>query len=147
MNRFIFAFVVLIMAAAGYAASRTLIAYTDGNLASVFSSQRKILYAECISSFSNEPLHAFAVTQAHLNTDTQPDAIVQYMQGPSCGSAGCVFELCVWDDAQGYIHVPFGLAAKELTVREVVNNGMKDLMLNQELTMTWDGTKYVLDQN
>ncbi len=147
MNRFAFLFILIVAAASAYAVSKTLISSSEGNLASVFSSQAKIIYADCISTFSNQPQHAFTITSAHLNTDTEPDAIIAYTQGEECGTAGCIHELCIADQTKGYLHVPLGLAVHQLNTKETLNGGMHDLMLNNdpELMMTWDGSKYILN--
>ena len=132
-----------------FAAVKFLNPQNLSEVAAVIGSQQKIIFAECISTFSDEPLSSFAITEVHLNDDAGPDALVQYKSGNACGSAGCVYELCMSADAGVYEHVPFGFAAKKITIADTKTNGMKDLILNEDknLQMSWDGQSYVLSTN
>ena len=118
-------------------------------VASVIGSQNKIVYAECITQFSEEKLSAFTLTPVHLDSNNSIDALVQYADGEECGSAGCVYEICVQDDSGSYTHIPFGFAAEEIELGETTSNGMKDLILNNDKnrTMSWDGQTYTLNSN
>jgi hypothetical protein len=116
----------------------------DG-VAAVIGSEAKTVYAECISAFSDAPLQSFTISKEDLNDDGKVDALVAYTEGDACGSAGCIYELCVSKNGT-YAHVPFGFAAKSITIEETMSNGMKDVILNNDeaLQMSWDGTHYVL---
>jgi hypothetical protein len=118
-------------------------------VATVIGSQQKIIYAECISTFTDAPLQTFSITNVHLNDDQKQDALVQYESDEACGSAGCVYELCISGKAGTYEHIPFGFAAKEIQIGDTKTNGMKDLILNADkaLKMSWDGQSYVLSTN
>jgi hypothetical protein len=142
---FISIFVIVVI----FTAAQFLSPLNLSGVAAVIGSQQKIIFAECISTFSDEPLKAFAITSASLNDDQSPDALVQYKSEEACGSAGCVYELCVSSKAGTYEHMPFGFAAKEIQVGDTKTNGMKDLILNHDkkLKMIWDGQNYVLSNN
>lgn len=118
------------------------------SIATIIGSQQKLVYADCITAFSDAPLSSFAVTEISLNNDHNTDALVRFEDGDSCGSAGCVHELCI-SDGGGYTHIPFGFAAKQITAEETTTNGMKDLILNNDKTlrMNWDEGAYVLSTN
>jgi hypothetical protein len=118
-------------------------------VATVIGSQQKIIFAECISTFTDAPLETFSITNVHLNDDQSQDALVKYKSEEACGSAGCVFELCVSSKTGTYEHIPFGFAAQEIQVSETKTHGMKDLILNADrsLKMSWDGQSYVLSTN
>jgi hypothetical protein len=125
----------------------TLILQTNiQSVATVFLSQNSEKYSACIQTFSNKSLDSFTITQTHLNNDTKIDALIEQTDKDACGTAGCVYEICLSTNDGSFTHVPFGYAAKKITVRETLTNNMYDLMLNDEkkLKMTWDGTRYVL---
>lgn len=115
-------------------------------LAAVFSSQQKLIYAECISTFSNQPLTAFEITPAYINEDDIEDAIVRATSADQCGTGGCIYELCI-SHAGSHQYVPLSIAAKKLEVSMTVTKGMKDLILNsdKQLTMSWNGSSYKLN--
>ena len=138
-------FVLLII----FAAVKLLDPQSLSEVATVIGSQQRIIFAECINTFSNETLEAFTITNAHLNDDQRADALVQYKDEKACGSAGCVYELCISSKTGTYEHIPFGFAAKEIQIGDTKTNGMKDLILNADknLKMSWDGQSYVLSTN
>lgn len=134
--------VAIIFLAVGFAGTGSI-----SNIASVIGSQQKAIYAECILSYADLPLNAFAITSADLNEDNMSDALVRYKEGRECGNAGCVHEICLSDASGTFTHIPFGYAAAEISVLNTKSNDMNDLMLNNDknLTMSWDGSNYVLN--
>lgn len=141
----IFTFILLML----FIAVQFLNPQNLAGVATVIGSQQKIIYAECISTFTDEPLKAFTITSASLNDDQSPDAMVRYNNEEACGSAGCVYELCVSSKTGTYEHIPFGFAAQDIQIGDTKTNGMKDLILNddKDLKMSWDGQNYVLSTN
>jgi hypothetical protein len=73
---------------------------------------------------------------------------VRYKTSDACGSAGCVYELCISNTTGGLEHIPFGYAANELSTQNTKTNGMADLILNgdKNTRMTWDGSQYQLSE-
>lgn len=117
------------------------------NIATVIGSQQKLIYADCILTYSGLPLGSFVITGADINDDQIRDAFVRYSEGPECGSKGCIHEICISDAAHTFVHVPFGYAAHEISTLNTMSDGMKDLMLNNDknLIMRWNGSQYVLN--
>lgn len=83
------------------------------------------------------------ISPAHLNNDTTIDTIVELVHESTCGSAGCVFELCVSDDGR-YKHHEFGFVAETITAQDALSNGMHDIIINNDssLRLVWDGRQY-----
>lgn len=106
--------------------------------------------ASCIASFApDKKMDDFDISTAKINNDEIPDAVIRYTNPGYCGSAGCVYELCVSDRAGLYTYVPFSIAAHVLVVSETVTNDVHDIELNNDphLLFTWDGSRYVLNPN
>lgn len=120
-----------------------------GISAQLIASQQFALYEDCIKSFSEEKPSAFSITPVAVNQDGIDDALIQYKEGSQCGNAGCMFEMCVSKNPQTFVHVPFGFAAHSIVMKETITDGMHDLMLNGQssLTMKWDGNAYALSSN
>jgi hypothetical protein len=116
-------------------------------LASVIASTKRTLYAECISTYSDAPIKSFLITEVELNGDGFADAFVQSTQDNACGTAGCIYELCLSDGNGTYRHVTFGYAAKKIEATETKTSGMSDIILNDDrkLKMSWSGSEYVLE--
>jgi hypothetical protein len=115
-------------------------------LASVIASSKRTMYAECISSYSDKPLQSFLITEVELNGDHYNDAFVQSSSDDACGTAGCIYELCLSDANGFYTHTSFGYAAKNIEASETKTSGMSDIILNDDrsLKMTWSGSEYIL---
>lgn len=112
----------------------------------VIASQSQNIYQECIKSFSQEKKSNFIISKENINSDGKEDAIVQYKNELNCGSAGCVFEICLSTSNNAYTHLPFGYAGESLKAKQTVTNDMADLMLNNDesLILTWNGSSYEL---
>lgn len=123
----------------------------SGGIAAVIGSQKKLVYAECITTFSDEPLTSFTLHEVDLDNDQIFDVLVQHTDSnrEACGTAGCVYEICVHDKNGTYVHIPFGFAAHSISAQHTTNNGMKDIILNEDpdLRMTWNGSRYTLDSH
>jgi len=114
--------------------------------ASVIQSQNAQRYKNCISSFALPEKTDFTFKEVELNGDGREDVFVIHKDDASCGSAGCVHEICISDN-NTFTHIPFGYAAKTIATAQTQTSGMFDLILNNDkkLKMTWDGTRYVLE--
>lgn len=81
-------------------------------------------------------------------TNNTPDLIFQLTDAKTCGTTGCIYELCLRDQSASRL-VPFSLAGQKLEVLESSNNGMYDLRLTttDQLRLEWDGEHYVAQSN
>lgn len=129
--------------------SMTDLSKIGGFTASVFASQQKNAYRECIQSFTDVEIQKLAVTTTDINTDGVRDAIITYTEGPQCGTAGCVTEICISSNQNTFTHLPFGLAVQSIQVKETLTNGMRDITLNDDsqMELTWNGEAYALTTN
>ncbi len=103
---------------------------------------------QCLSSLEKQEnlliaINDVRITATRLNTDTKKDYIIEKTSAENCGSAGCIFELCVIQNNGAQI-IPFGYAAKKLVVKESITNGMHDIELqgNTNITLQWDTSRY-----
>lgn len=121
---------------------------TDSMLALTLMSNVKEQCTEQIKeTYNDAATMEFITMQTHLNDDALTDHLVT-VDGPgTCGSAGCIHELCISKNQGGGVtHIPFGYAALDITVLNTLTNGMRDLQVNNDdaLILTWDGTQYSL---
>ncbi len=129
--------------------------YTQTNLIQQTASLFKVVLhpsvENCIRSFSSDPSEVFTILYEDLNADKKDDAFVQYTEGDACGSAGCVFELCM-NTGASFTYIPFGIAGSEITVMQTMTNGMRDIEIkntdqkDQRFRLYWNGTTYDLER-
>lgn len=83
-------------------------------------------------------------TKSDLNNDGLSDFIVRLKSDATCGSAGCLYELCI-QNKESVQQVPFGFAGKTIEPTFELTNGMKDIVINDDdrMRLVWDGTRYV----
>ncbi len=80
--------------------------------------------------------------KADLNDDGSDDHIITLTDTASCGTSGCITELCIADNGTATL-IPFGYATNEVRVLETRNANYFDLMINEAITVSFDGTRYV----
>lgn len=103
---------------------------------------------QCISeiqeSYTKVEQDVFEVTRADLNGDSKKDFIVKINDAELCGSAGCIYELCIFDAVGELSHISFGFAATNIKPLETLTNGMRDLEINGDKTLRleWNTKRY-----
>ncbi len=85
------------------------------------------------------------ITKTDLNDDGTDDRIIKLTDAASCGTNGCIHELCVRTGSATEL-VTFGYAANDLVVLGTKTNGMYDLTLNSTVNLTWDGERYAFGE-
>jgi hypothetical protein len=114
----------------------------------LISTQTREVLAECISTFSDKNPELFSIAKTHLDDNRLEDFIVTHTDGGACGSAGCIAELCVGEPGGSYRHIPFGIAAKSIEIKNTITNKMHDVTVNgnSESVFVWDGMMYRLEE-
>lgn len=80
-----------------------------------------------------------------LDANTYDDYIVKIDTEATCGTTGCIHELCIGNQNSTSTNSIFGYSAHSVAARDVMNNGMKDIELNEKIgpvILTWSGTEY-----
>jgi hypothetical protein len=115
------------------------------SLASVITT-RDSLTAACLeaitTSLNDDAHHTYTIDKKDLNDDDADDRIVTFTDGASCGTNGCIHEICL-TQGSAVTRIPFGYAANRLTVDNSKTNNMYDITLNERITLGWDGERYV----
>ncbi len=127
----------------GVVTNPTLVA----NIANVIAAADSNLQ-DCLSAISREQgstltTKDISVTRAQINTDEEPDYLLQLSGDTYCGTTGCVYEICINKEGTA-TKIAFGYAAQGITVAETITNGMHSLVLNSGVTLEWDGERYSL---
>jgi hypothetical protein len=104
-------------------------------------------WQSCLQQISDTHGHTIdtsdaQVTRTKIDTDASTDYLIELTGDNFCGSAGCIFEICLARDTEAK-HVPFGYAATSVEVTEGIENGMRDLVLNGQHTLRWSGESYL----
>lgn len=103
--------------------------------------------AQIKDAYTTVPSIDFITTEMHLDGDATTDHLIMLDSMDTCGSAGCLYEICISKGQGGGVtHIPFGYAAQDITSLNTLTNGMRDLRINDDdtLILTWDGTQYTL---
>jgi hypothetical protein len=81
------------------------------------------------------------ITRADFNDDGTDDRVIRLTDDTSCGTNGCITEICLAKNT-GVELLPFGYATNALHVLETRSNGYYDITINENVTLSWDGTHY-----
>lgn len=132
----------------GIIASTVDIKKFAGLTAQLIQSQT-VAFEDCIQTFEKSRETKFTIQSVKINIDSTDDGLISYTEGQHCGTAGCSFELCISHADGTYHHVPFGYVAQSARILDTITQGMHDIMLNddQSLTMVWNGDAYILESN
>ena len=89
----------------------------------------------------------FEIEYARINVDSQNDVILKNISDSYCGSAGCVFELCLVSGDSVEL-LPFSYAGNELEVLATQNDQMYDIALTgkTETRLVWDFGRYITER-
>lgn len=108
--------------------------------------------SECLRAIEVAHPHAvrdrFVIERTDLTGDTIADYVVEMVSDSTCGTAGCLFELCIKNDLGEVTHVPFGYAARSIRPLDTISAGMRDIEVNSDGTirLSWNGSRYDLVQ-
>ncbi len=120
----------------------------SANIASVIGASDRLSTA-CIEQITTEgdtsSKSAYTIEKADLNDDGADDRIITFTDEASCGTNGCIHEVCL-SQGSAVTRIPFGYAATSLTVLSSKTNNMYDLTLNDSITLSWDGERYALSE-
>jgi hypothetical protein len=116
-----------------------------GQRAQLISARQQLDASTCIQAFTQNTDLKFIQKQINLNTDNKPDLALIHTEGTSCGTAGCVTELCLQEENGKFRHIRFGYVAEDLTTKPNVVNGMHDVE-TVETIFTWNGERYIPEQ-
>lgn len=114
------------------------------NVASVIGatdSRSTACIAEAAKQHPNLTLDTVDVIKADLNDDGTDDRVLKLTDSASCGTSGCIHEICLLEGSTVTV-VTFGYAANTLTVLGTKTNGLYDLALNDTIHLSWDGERY-----
>ena len=86
----------------------------------------------------------YDVRYEHVDSKGNKDVIIQNVNQEYCGSAGCVFEICLVHDDNIEL-ISFSYAGEKLEVLDSLSNNMHDLLLkgSNDTKLTWDYSRYV----
>lgn len=86
---------------------------------------------------------AYEVTYEHVDADKRKDIILKNTSEKYCGSAGCVFEICLIADS-GVELIAFSYAAQDITILDSLTQQMHDIQLTgkSNVTLVWDTSNY-----
>ncbi len=123
---------------------------SDKNLlASVITSDS--LEKSCVDAINERDslhttIHEYEIRHERINADRTNDVVLKGTQGGQCGSAGCVYELCLNIKNKAKL-ISFGYAGQGLIVKNVLTNGMHDISIGQAnaVVFIWDGTRYIFE--
>jgi|GEM_PF-2132942 len=101
----------------------------------------------CIALLTQNDRQAgeYTVQKARINTDDTTDYILKGRSDNLCGSAGCIYELCIYTDT-GMEILPFGYAAEAIELKGTATQSMYDIQLigKSSASFQWTGDKYTL---
>ncbi len=121
---------------------------TGSNLASVFSATSATARActEALIAVHGTALTAddIALTEANITTSGSNDYIARLTSDAFCGTNGCVYELCTTNSSGEAQLINFGYAGTSLAPAGTYNDGMVDLLLNDEFRLTWTDGQYTI---
>lgn len=119
------------------------------NVASVIGAGDQLgnacLEAINIDSAGAVPRDASEILKTDLNDDGTDDRVITLTNPESCGTNGCIHEMCL-TRGSSVERIQFGYAANTLTVLSTKTNGMYDLNLDNRITLNWDGERYALSE-
>lgn len=89
-------------------------------------------------------VQSYITTAKRINADKTKDLILQGTSDAQCGSAGCSYEICIYNNGEAQL-IPFGYAGKELVVKNTLTENMYDLQVGSSgfVDFFWDGLRYV----
>lgn len=134
--------VLLTTASVGVSVSDTM------SLASVITGTSGVA-SKCV--FAINERDGTALTTSDYETEYQDidnngtkDAVLKNTQDAYCGSAGCVFEICLVEGNE-VVLLPFSYAAEKLSIKNTYTNNMRDIDLvgKSRIKLVWDYTRYI----
>tara|TARA_B100000745_G_scaffold299643_1_gene250951 strand:+ start:2178 stop:2618 length:441 start_codon:yes stop_codon:yes gene_type:complete len=87
---------------------------------------------------------AYTGTYTRVNNDKKKDIVLRNTTDAYCGSAGCVYEICLVNDS-GVQLIPFSYAAQDLRVLDSITDTMHDIELTgkSDVRLVWDYSRYI----
>ena len=145
----IFAVLAFTVAALGAAIQFTPL---KEQVATVFTSSNTS-YTRCTSALNRAyPNHDWTLNSAvaqsyNLDDDTDTDYIFKLVSSSTCGTVGCVFQICLNHGSETKL-LPFNMAGQKLTPKGTRTAGMRDLQLttSDTINLNWNGTRYTITQ-
>jgi len=117
-----------------------------GNLASAINASRDTATNACLKDL--QTLHpnimsvVTEVSKVDINDDGMRDRIVRITETDSCGNSGCLTEICLAEENGKMKVIPFGYATEEFRILETRSESYYDILLNDNVTLSWDGAHY-----
>lgn len=131
------------LALLGYGAfSYAPLSASVANVISALDTHGAACLNEVVKLHQNATAVESILTKADLNDDGTDDRIIKLIDEGSCGTSGCIHELCIRQQGNSVELIPFGYAANDITVTGTKTNGFYDLRLNSTINLSWDGNRY-----
>ncbi len=98
------------------------------------------------AAYHFEPDEAdFTTTVTDLNADGRSEYLVQAKHPTTCGTTGCIYEICSQQAGGAIAHLRFGFSGTALSILDTFSEGMRDLKINNSTELHWDGKRYTPD--
>lgn len=88
----------------------------------------------------------FETITSDLNADDQYEYLLRLNNKSTCGTTGCIYEICRTNGGGEVSHLRFGFSGTTLTPLDTYTQGMRDLNLNNTTILRWTGDSYDLGQ-
>jgi len=105
--------------------------------------------AQCVEAVNQRDqntltLEAYEVATQRVNSDNRKDVILKNTTDTFCGSAGCVYEICLQDEDRVNL-IAFSYAANDLKVLGSITEDMHDIALTgkSDVHLVWDHGRYI----
>jgi hypothetical protein len=116
------------------------------NLASIIASgdsATKQCLALLKEQYPSSSSDVSTTVSSDINGDGSDDRIVRLSDDASCGTNGCITEICLVVNGSNDVELlPFAYATNNLEVLTTKTDNFYDIKINDSIIVSWDGTHY-----